>query len=242
MSIANALRHPDSTATVIGVTTTRPGLLDSDNRRVTIQDATAAILVRLPADAAAPAVGTRIRVTGKVGAYYGAPQLEVDSQPVVLGHGTVTPLLLRRAPNAGDDEWTLIRVTVRIVNVTRNGDTWRAEVTLGAAGSLPVVGLASSGIPSTALVEGRNAMLTGIVKRAYPTGSDQRFALVPRSMADIEIGAVPGTIADCGPPPWRTGSLVAALRHVRTTRHLQLPSPFPGDRRSGGTRQWRCGR
>jgi hypothetical protein len=208
--------------TVAGVTTSEAGLLDSDNRRITIQDTTAAILVRLPADAAAPAVGTRMRVTGKVGAYYGAPQLDVDSQPVLLAHDKATPLILRRAP-AAPDEWMLIRVTVRIVNVTKNGDSWRAEVSLGAGGSMPVAGLAGSGIPSTALVEGRSAMLTGIVKRAYPTASDQRFALVPRSTADIELGAVPGPSPSAAP----TG---AGGSRSPVARSLSIGSdqPLPG--------------
>lgn len=234
MSIADALRHPDSTIAIAGVTTTRVGLLDSDSRRITIQDASAAILVRLPADAAAPAVGTRMRISGKVGAYYGAPQLDADSQPVVLGQGPASPLLIRRVPSA-NDEWSLVRVTVRITNVSKNGDSWRTEASLESGGSMPVVGLANSGIPSSALVEGRQATITGIVKRAYPTASDQRFALVPRTTADIVIGAAPGpspTAAQASPgrtgTTGSTGNLASDTPPAGRSPSLDGDSPLPG--------------
>ena len=71
-------------------------------------------------------------------------------------------------------------MTVRITRVERDGDAWRAEASLGAAGTLPIVGLARSGIPADALEEGRNATITGIVKRAHPSATDQRFGIAPR--------------------------------------------------------------
>ena len=39
-------------------------------------------------------------------------------------------------------------------------------------GGIPIVGLERSGIASTALLAGRTATVTGIVKRAYPTASE----------------------------------------------------------------------
>jgi hypothetical protein len=65
-------------------------------------------------------------------------------------------------------------------------------VTIGD-GSVPVSGIGRSGIPADAMVEGRQATIVGIVKRAYPTASDQRFALVPRSTADIHVGPAAAT-------------------------------------------------
>jgi hypothetical protein len=73
--------------------------------------------------------------------------------------------------------------------VTRDGDTWRAEASLGAGGELPIAGVAGAGIPSTALPEGAAATITGIVRRAHPAATDQRFAVVPRSKDDIRVGA-----------------------------------------------------
>ncbi len=179
-----------ATVTVQGMVTAPAMLLDGEGRRVTLQDGSGAILLRLPAGAAAPAVGARLRATGTVGSWYGGRQLAADAAPSQTGTGRATPVVLRRVPGS-DDEWRLVRVRVRITDVSRNGDTWRAEATLGAAGGVPIVGVARSGIPSTALVEGRTAVITGIVKRAHPSASDQRFGIVPRSVTDIELGDAP---------------------------------------------------
>jgi len=54
-----------------------------------------------------------------------------------------------------------------------------------------VAGVAAAGIPSTELEEGRMATITGIVRRAWPTASDQRFAIVPRSPGDLRLGPAP---------------------------------------------------
>jgi hypothetical protein len=165
--------------------TTPPGLLDSDGFRVTLQDGSGAILVRLPSDFSAQ-VGQKLRVIGEVGTYYGAPQLtaEVASHD---GQTNVDPTQVRKGPLNGSLEWQLVTVTGMVQDVQRDGDAWRAEVAL-AEGSIPVAGLPRSGIDSGALVEGREATIVGVVKRAYPTASDQRFALVPRAAADIRLG------------------------------------------------------
>lgn len=201
MRIAEALRHPGQTVTVAGVVTSPRGLLDSDGRRVTIQDGQAAILLRLPDDAAAPGIGVRVRVTGDVGTYYGAPQLAAAEAPVPLGKASAAPTILHRAPTASD-EWLLVRVTIRVSDISRSGDAWRAEVSLGSGGTLPVAGLAASHVPATALLEGREATITGIVHRAYPTASDQRYSVDPRSASDIVLGSAPvGSPAPSHSPP-----------------------------------------
>ncbi|MEZ4597920.1 MAG: hypothetical protein R3C32_14550 [Chloroflexota bacterium] len=131
--------------TIQGTVTSRVGLFDGDERRLTVQDASGAILVRLPDDASGPRPGTRLRVRGEVGTWFAARQLEAEAAPQVTGHGSILPVVLRRAPSE-HDEWRLVRVTVHITNVTRDGDAWRAEASLGAAGTLPIVGVARSGI------------------------------------------------------------------------------------------------
>lgn len=187
-SIADALRR-GGTATVAGTVTAPAGLLDGDGRRVTIQDRSGAVLLRFPEADALPAIGTEVRVSGTVGTYYNAPQLEVASPPQVVGRGTATASRLERPPTQAH-EWSLVRVGGTVADVSRSGTAWRAELTLaGGGGSLPVAGLSSSGIPADAMVEGRSATVTGLVRRAYPTASDQRFAVVPRSGADIVVGA-----------------------------------------------------
>jgi hypothetical protein len=185
VSIAEALRRTGDTVTVEGTVSVHAGLLDSDSRRVTIQDSTGAILVRLP-DNESTAVGDRIRVGGVVGTYYGAPQLAADSLRG-LSHATLNALVVRSAPLTAALEWRLVTVTGQISSISRDGDAWRAELTLDG-GSVPVSGLSRSGIPATAVAEGRSATITGLVKRAYPTATDQRFSLVPRGPADIVLG------------------------------------------------------
>lgn len=185
VSIADALRAQGQTVTIDGAVTTRPGLLDADSVRVAIQDATGAILVRLPSGVS-PQIGQRLRVTGDVGTYYGAPQLTADAA-VRSGAGSVEPVAVRSAPLGPSLEWRLVTITGTVESVHRDGDAWRAEITV-SGGGVPVVGLARSGIDSTALEAGRTATVTGVVKRAYPTASDQRFAVVPRSAADVRMG------------------------------------------------------
>jgi hypothetical protein len=174
--------------TILGSVTSAPGLIDSEGRRITVEDGSGGILVRLPADTPAPAVGRRIQVWGEVGTWYDAPQLEAAAGPRVRDRRLIKPVVLRRAPTEADES-RLVVVVVRIEDVSKDGDTWRAEATLGAGGSLPIAGLAGSGIPSTALPEGRSATIVGIVRRAHPAATDQRYAVVPRSKADIRLGA-----------------------------------------------------
>jgi hypothetical protein len=173
--------------TVEGSVTVRAGLLDADGRRVTVQDATGAILARLPIGAREPAVGQRLRLTGEVGTYYGAPQLAVDDPPETRERANVKPLSVRSAPLAAGLEWRLVTVAGKVQSVQRSGESWRAELVI-AGGGVPIHGLARSGIPSTALTVGREATITGLAKRAHPTATDQRMGVVPRSTADISLG------------------------------------------------------
>lgn len=196
ISIADALRRPGATVSVTGTVTTRPGLLDVDGQRVTIQDATGAILVRLPADFDTQP-GRRLSVSGVVGTYYGAPQLTAAT---AFDQGAAQPeaAAVRSAPIVGALEWRLVTVSGTVASVHRDGDAWRGELTL-SSGAIPIAGLERSGIASTALVAGRTATITGIVKRAYPTASDQRLAIVPRSAADIVLGVAKPTSPPAGP-------------------------------------------
>lgn len=190
LRIADALKRDGQTVSVDGTVTTLPGLLDADGRRISVQDGSGGILLRLPVDAAAPGLGDRLRATGEVGSYYGAPQLEAEAAPRRLGSGSPpAPLRVARGPIAAALEWRLVQVSGTVEAVTRSGTSWRAEVRLDGGGSVPISGTARSGVESTALVEGRAATIAGIVRRAFPTASDQRFAIVPRSAADIRLGS-----------------------------------------------------
>ncbi|HEY8799857.1 MAG TPA: hypothetical protein VIM20_04605, partial [Candidatus Limnocylindrales bacterium] len=74
-----------------------------------------------------------------------------------------------------------------VVDIHKLGDRWRGELLVGGQ-RIPVSGLAGARIPSTTLVEGRTATIVGIVRRPYPSATDRRFAIVPRSPADIKLG------------------------------------------------------
>jgi hypothetical protein len=97
----------------------------------------------------------------------------------------------RRA--SGQTQWNdlaarrLVVVSGRIEDVRKLGDRWRAEVVVGAA-RLIVIGQPGARIPVQAVIEGRSIEVVGIVRAAYPSASDRRSTILPRSMGDISIG------------------------------------------------------
>ena len=135
---------------------------------------------------AAPPVGSGS--TPRAGS--ASPTGRRDSGPtqlVVHGHGSAAgagdpPRLAGRgagvAPRGGDRPGR--RASHKL------GDRWRAEVEVGAA-KVVVIGQPGAGIASTTLAEGRTATVIGIVRRPYPSATDQRFAVTPRSPADIRV-------------------------------------------------------
>ena len=189
VSIAAASRLDGVAVTVAGVITGGSGLLDSDGRLIVIEDPSGGIEVLLPADVVAPPAGARIRVAGTIGRAYGAPRIHATTVEVVGAHADVTPASLSGLPGQ-QQEWRLVRIAGTVTKTTRLGDRWWADVRVGG-GSVLVSGLAGSGIPSTALVEGRAATIIGIVRRPYPTATDQRWAVTPRGTYDLAI-APPG--------------------------------------------------
>jgi uncharacterized protein YdeI (BOF family) len=186
LSIAAAKVREGATVTIEGTVTTGGTLLDASGRRVIIEDGSGAIELYLEEPAAAIRPGVRVRATGEIGRAWGAPRLRVSALKAL---GTRAPLVhsLSVAPGAAT-EWRLVRVHGMVTDVRKDGDRWTAELAQGSL-RLLVAGLAGSGIPSTALVEGRTATITGIVKRPYPTATDRRYAIVPRSTGDIKLGA-----------------------------------------------------
>ena len=191
VTIAQALAQGGK-VTVEGVATTTTRFFDASGRLLVIQDATAAIQVRLPvagtAAAAglaghAPGVGSALRISGTLGRTYGAPRLTAAS---VTWLGSVTPpmpLRITTAPGARL-EWRLVQVNGRLDTVHKLGDRWRAEIVVGAV-RIPIGGLSGAAIAVGRLFTGRQVAIVGIVHRAYPTAVDQRFAIDPRSISDL---------------------------------------------------------
>jgi hypothetical protein len=183
--IRAALRLGAGPVRVEGVVTTAATLLDASGRRIIVQDASAAVEVLLQQGMAAPRRGSRVRVEGDLGQAYGAPRVKAVTV-TVLGSGTLpAPRALAGDPGSAD-EGQLVRVQGTVVDLTRLGDRWRAEVRTSRA-TVVVAGLAGSGIPSATLREGAVASVVGVVRRPHPAASDRRFAVVPRSAADVRV-------------------------------------------------------
>jgi len=196
VSIAHALVGGRGPITVEGTVTAGPALLDASGRRIVIQDSSAAVEVRLPADSSAPRVGQRLRIAGTMGRAYGAPRLTAEQIVRLTSGAGVQPLELRSAPGTAH-EWRLVRLVGLVTEVHKLGERWRAEVLIGSD-RVPVIGLPGSRIPSTAILEGRRVLIVGIVRRPYPSARDRRFAIVPRSAADLTMGAANPGIAGEG--------------------------------------------
>jgi len=181
--IASALRTTDRNVAIEAIVTAGASLLDSSGRRIVAQDASAAIEILLPKDGGAPPIGTRIRAVGKVGQAYGAPRLRAD-RIERRGSGSAPAPLRVQGPLTAAHVWRLVTATGRVDSVHKLGERWRAEIAVGSQ-MLVVVGQPGAGIPNTALAEGRIGEVTGIVRPAYPSASDKRPSILPRSAADI---------------------------------------------------------
>ena len=187
VTIASARAHAGQKVVVEGTVTSPGGLLDADGRRVTIEDGTGAILLRMAARQTAPPTGSRVRAAGSTGTYYGAPQLSATASVTLLGKAAATPRVLAKAPGTGA-EWELVRVAGTVIDVKRYGQAWRAELRLADGTTVPIVGLARAGIAVDRIREGQAGSIVGIVRRAYPSAKDRRFAVLPRSRADLDLG------------------------------------------------------
>jgi DNA/RNA endonuclease YhcR with UshA esterase domain len=184
-------------AEIDGIVTAAPGSIDGDLRRVVMEDATGAILVRLTAEGPVVREGDRLQVGGKIGTYRGAPQLAGDQDAVIVDRSqAVRPTVLRSAAKP-PDEWRLVQVTGLVTVVHRYGASWRAELRLPGGATLPVQAGSRSGIPSTSLIAGRSATVVGIVRRPSATAHDRRLGVWPRSTHDITMASAPAA----GPTP-----------------------------------------
>jgi hypothetical protein len=207
--IATAVRITDREVTVEATVSAPAALLDATGRRIVVEDATGAIEILLPKDVPAPAVGTRVRATGRVGLAYGAPRIRAVSMER-LGSGRVPAAIRVRGPLGAAHTWRLVTASGRIEDVRKLGDRWRAEVVVGSA-RLVVVGQPGARIPVASIVEGHSIEVIGIVRPAYPSATDRRPTILPRSRGDLRIGRGPtdggptsgtptgGTLAGGGP-------------------------------------------
>jgi uncharacterized protein YdeI (BOF family) len=194
IAIAAALQRDGRDVTISGVVTAGGDLLDSTGRRIVVQDPSAAVEVLVPTGATVPRVGDRVRVSGEMGTAYGSPRLRAAALDG-LGRGTLPAALAVRGQFTAAHRWRLVRIEGRVDDVARLGDRWRAEISVGSE-RLVVIGQPGAGIPVATMVEGRQATILGIVRAAYPTATDRRATLLPRSPADVTVSGAAGGVSD----------------------------------------------
>ncbi len=220
VSIATALRITDRDIAIDAVVTAGAKLLDSSGRRIVVQDATGAIEILIPKDTSAPSVGSRTRVAGRVGTAYGAPRLRAETLER-RGSAAVPAPLRVNGPLTTAHTWRLVSIAGRVDDVSKLGERWRAEIVVGAT-KLVVVAQPGARIPSTALAEGRVADIVGIARPAYPSASDKRPSILPRSTADVRQRGVapsssPGTVSNT-----RTGAPTGPAARASDTVQADL--------------------
>lgn len=222
VGIARALATPATRLGVEAIVLAGPSLLDASGRRIVVGDATGAIEILMP-EVLRVAVGDRVRATGVVGTAYGAPRLRAEALTVVGRGAPPEPTELARVPGASL-EWHLARARGRVVSVRKMGDRWSAELQIGRE-RLLVSGLPGAGIKASGLREGSTATVVGIVRRPYPTATDRRFALVPRSPADISVSD--GRIDEAPPRPG-AGAGTASRGGAGPASRTGAPASTPG--------------
>ena len=224
VSIATALRTTDRDVAVEAVVTAPASLLDGSGRRIVVQDATGAIEILLPKDASAPGVGARIRAVGRVGTAYGAPRLRATS--VDRRGSAAVPAPLRVAGRLTTAHaWRLVAVAGRVDDVRKLGDRWRAEIVLGAQRFVVLV-QPGARIANTALTEGRAAEVVGVVRPPYPSATDRRPSILPRSRADVRQAPAPASTPAAGAPGGNGSATGAADAGARASAG---PSAMPAD-------------
>ena len=227
MSIAKALHVTDRTVAIDAIVTAPATLLDATGRRIVVQDSSAAVgdpaadrhaCARGRVEGSAPRAGSASPT--------GHPRLRADKL-VVTGNGSLpAPATLHGSPGAAQ-EWRLVAVTGRVVSAAKLGDRWRAEVEVGTA-KVVVIGQPGAGIASTTLAVGRTATVIGIARRPYPSATDRRYAVTPRSPADVRVAG--RADADAASATGSSGGTTspatqrrAGARHRRARRRPRRP-------------------
>ena len=125
--------------------------------------------------------------SGRVGTRVRRPAPARGSRSSGSVPGRVPAPLRVRGPLTAAHTWRLVPISGRIDDVRKLGDRWRAEVVVGAA-RLVVVGQPGARIPVDGVIEGRSIEVDGIVRPAYPSASDRRPTILPRSRGDLRVG------------------------------------------------------
>ena len=219
--LASALGTRGRRVDVEATVTATAALLDIGGPTIVVDDGTAAVAVLIPANAAAPGVGMRVRVTGKIGSWQGGPTVIGAS---VTALGELRPIEPQTAGVAlGPSlEWRLVRVYGRIQGVTHAGARSRVEFLVGGR-TLVVLAEPAANVSVAATDVGRLLTVTGIVRRS--TSDPSAFQLLARSPVDFCLG----------PAVARVGGGSTGSASPGGSGNAADPSTAPGIANAGGS-------
>ena len=191
--------------TVEGVLTIGTGLLDASGRRTILEDGTAAIEVYLAAPDASHAArnaGPGHR-DGRAGLGRAAAARRDsrrssarDSPPCTRVRGTPTAAV----------EWRLVKVEGTVVDVHGTATDGAPSCSSAGGAKVPVSGLAGSGIPSTAMVEGRRRRSSASSSARIPrrrTGGSRSSRVGRRTSSSARLLSTTARRAVTPPPAAR---------------------------------------
>ncbi|HTS14437.1 MAG TPA: hypothetical protein VMH24_02145, partial [Candidatus Sulfotelmatobacter sp.] len=182
------LTQPGQHAVIQGLVTSSGVIWGMDRRRLTVEDASGAILVRLPVGSAVPPVGRTVRIAGVVGHYLAAPELAADAQPVTIPPGvTISPRPIAHAPLVPASRWELAVAVGTVTGLRRGGAAWRAQIRLADGSQLPIGASAAAGVASTRVAVGSRIAVTGIIRPPATGASDPQLYLMLRTAADVVV-------------------------------------------------------
>ncbi len=210
VSPIGSLVHLGQQAVIEGAVTSSGLLWGADGRRFTLQDASGAILVRVPIGVRPPAVGRVVRVGGTVGHYLGAPEFAADGAPVA-SPAVAVPVVhpIGHAPLATALRWRLVVAVGTVIELRRSGASWRGQLRLGDGSHLPIGAGVAAGVVATRVAVGSRVAITGIVRPPATGSSDPQLYEMVRGPADVVVLRRPTPAAGGGagaplsgtPPP-----------------------------------------
>ncbi|HEY7941931.1 MAG TPA: lamin tail domain-containing protein [Candidatus Limnocylindrales bacterium] len=206
-----AVTQTGQRATVEGVVTSGAMLWGVDQRRFTLQDASGAILVRVPAGVRLPTVGRSVRVSGTVGHYLGAPELGAAAPPVALASGTAAVAHpIAHAPLVSGLRWDLVVAVGTVTAVRRSATSWRGELRLADGSRLPIGAGIAAAVPAARFAVGSRVAVTGIARPPATGSADGQLYEMLRGPADLvvlrdpssggAVAAAPAGVTRTAPP------------------------------------------
>ncbi len=218
--------------TVSGVVTSPPGRLGKPPL-VAIEDGTAGLVVKLP-DGVSPAVGHRIRVSGRLFAPYGQLEIRPGSSDVAdLGAATTpTPLRIVASDLGEGLEARLVSIVGRVSSSPRrstSGDL-TIDATDDAGTPFRIAVDASSGIDRGAVVSGGRYRFRGVVgQHASRVGVLDGYRIWLAATTDIV--RLEGSGASPSPSPSPSGTARPSPKPSHHPGSSPTPTPSAG---SGG--------